>query len=38
MDDDKKKKPIPPARVGLWVIGGVIGLYFLITGLVGILS
>ena len=33
-----KKKPIPPARIGLWVIAGVIGLYFLISGLSGILG
>lgn len=34
---DNKKKPIPPARIGLWVIAGVIGLYFVVTGLGGIL-
>lgn len=32
------KKPIPPARIGLWVIVGVIGLYMLVTGLIGIIG
>ena len=35
----KPDKPkIPPARIGLWVIAGGIGLYLLVTGLVGVLT
>lgn len=32
------EKNIPPARIGLWVIGGVVGLYLLITGIAGIVQ
>jgi hypothetical protein len=40
-DDGGKKKPpqgITPLRVTLWVLGGVIGLYLIISGLVQGLS
>ncbi|TQL41965.1 hypothetical protein FB562_2552 [Homoserinimonas aerilata] len=36
---EKPDKPsIPPARIGLWVIAGGIGVYFLATGLIGLLT
>ncbi|WP_255471417.1 MULTISPECIES: hypothetical protein [unclassified Salinibacterium] len=39
MSEPKKPhKKVPPARVGLWFIIGIVGIYFVITGLVGILG
>jgi hypothetical protein len=35
--DDKKKPTISFARIAIWVIVGGIGLYLLISGIVGIL-
>lgn len=35
-----KNKPKPPSmnRIAIWVIGGGVGLYFIISGIFGILS
>ncbi|MBX3100695.1 MAG: hypothetical protein KF761_14100 [Salinibacterium sp.] len=35
--DDEKKPAISPARIAVWVIVGGIGLYLVITGLVGVI-
>lgn len=38
-DDDKPWwKKVPPARLGLWVLAGVVGLYFLFSGIIGIIT
>ncbi|MCU1546833.1 MAG: hypothetical protein JWP30_1933 [Homoserinimonas sp.] len=36
MTEPKKKIPLP--RIALWVIIGIVGAYWLITGLIGILT
>lgn len=36
-DDDERKKP-SPARIGIWLVVGGIGVYLVISGLIGILS
>jgi hypothetical protein len=33
-----KPKQTPPARIALWVMGGGVGLYLVITGIQGILD
>ena len=35
--DDKKKQPITMARIAIWVIVGGVGLYLVISGLVGVI-
>jgi hypothetical protein len=32
------RKPIPPARIGLFAIAGIVVLYFIITGVVGLVQ
>ena len=36
--DDKKKRGITPTRMTLWILGGAIGLYLIISGLVQALT
>ena len=35
---DKKKQGITPMRMTLWVLGGAIGLYLIVSGLVAALT
>jgi hypothetical protein len=37
-EDRGKKKPISMVSIAIWVIVGAIGLYYLISGLVGVLN
>lgn len=36
--DDKNKNKITPARITIWVVVAGVGLYLVISGVVGILS
>ena len=36
-EDDPKKKPISLARIAIWVFVAAVGLYFVISGIVGML-
>ena len=36
--EEKKKQPISFARIAIWVVVGGIGLYLVITGLVGVIT
>jgi len=36
--DDPKKPKLTPARIGIWVVVAAIGLYLVISGIVGIIA
>jgi hypothetical protein len=40
LDDDKKKKNtgVTPTRIAIWVFVGGVGIYFVVSGIVGIAS
>ena len=39
MDDPRESKNgITPTRIGIWVVGGAIGLYLIVSGLIGALG
>jgi hypothetical protein len=38
LDDDKKKPAIPPTRIALWVLVAGVGIYFVVSGLIGVVS
>ena len=35
---DSRREPPSPARIGIWVIVGIIGAYMLISGVIGIIG
>lgn len=35
---DEKKPRITDTRIAIWVLGGIVGLYLLVTGIIGALS
>jgi hypothetical protein len=37
-EDKGKKKPVSMVSIAIWVIVGAIGLYYVITGLVGVMN
>ncbi|MES1212019.1 MAG: hypothetical protein ABUT11_00580 [Leifsonia sp.] len=36
--DDPKKPKLTPTRIGIWVVVAAIGLYLVISGIVGIIA
>lgn len=37
-DDPEKKRGVTPTRIGIWVVVGAIGLYMVVSGVVGALT
>ena len=37
-DPDNRRERVSPTRIGIWVVVSAVGLYMLISGLVGVLS
>ena len=38
IDDERDPKKVSPARIGIWVVVSAIALYFIVSGVIGILT